>query len=49
MADLTALPKAKMVDVTMAMSFFSARSMVWKMSDSGTPYFLQANWNLFHK
>lgn len=36
-----------MVDVTMAISFFSDRSIVWKMSLSGTPYFLQASWNLF--
>lgn len=30
----------------MAMSFFSAKSMVWKISISGTPYFLAATWNL---
>lgn len=43
---LTVLPKAKMVAVTAAMSFLSERSVVWKISSSGTPYFLHASWNL---
>lgn len=44
--ELTALPSAKIVDVTMAISFFSDKSIVWNTSISGTPYFLHASWNL---
>lgn len=35
-----------MVLVTLAMSFFSYRSTVWKTSISGTPYSLRAFWKL---
>lgn len=43
---LTALPTAKIVCVTNAMFFMSHKSVVWKRSTSGTPYLMQAFWNL---
>ena len=43
---LTARPKAKMVLVTWAISFFSHKSTVWKTSISGTPYSFKAFWKL---
>lgn len=42
----TARPTAKTVVVTRAIFFLSNRSVVWKRSTSGTPYFTQAFWNL---
>lgn len=44
--ELTILARAKMQRVTWAMFLRSKRSAVWKISSSGTPYFLIAAWNL---
>jgi hypothetical protein len=39
-------PMAKIVMVTAAMFFWSHKSVLWKRSTSGTPYFTHAFWNL---
>ena len=44
--ELTILARAKMQRVTWEMFLRSKRSAVWKISSSGTPYFLIAAWNL---
>ena len=43
---LTIRARAKMQRVTWATFLRSKRSAVWKISSSGTPYFLIAAWNL---
>lgn len=46
MSVLTILPRAYKQSVTWGMLRLSKRSAVWKISSSGTPYFLIAAWNL---
>lgn len=43
---LTILPKEYRHNVTCGIFLLSNKSAVWKISSSGTPYFLMAAWNL---